>query len=51
MPDVVVPIKDFFDKDLRNAIFHSDYSFYDGEIRLNDPARIYSREETLAITK
>lgn len=50
MPDVVIPIKNIFDKDLRNAIFHSDYSFYEGEVRLNDPSRIYSRQETLSIT-
>lgn len=50
MPDVIVPIKDIFDKDLRNAIFHSDYSFYEGEVRLNDPSRIYSKQETLTIT-
>ncbi len=50
MPDVVIPIKDIFDKDLRNAIFHSDYSFYEGEVRLNDPSRIYSQQQTLEIT-
>jgi hypothetical protein len=50
MPEVIEPIKDVLDKDLRNAVFHSDYSFYDGEIRLNDPPRIYSKQETLAIT-
>lgn len=50
MPEVIEPIKDVLDKDLRNAVFHSDYSFYDGEVRLNDPSKVYSQEETLALT-
>lgn len=50
MPDVIEPINEVLDTDLRNAIFHSDYSFYDGEIRLNDPPKIYTKQETLAIT-
>lgn len=49
-PDVVKPIKEIFDKDLRNGVFHSDYSVDNGQIILTDPNRIYSREETLKLT-
>lgn len=34
MPDVVMPFQDVFDRELRNAIFHSDYALYEGKVRL-----------------
>jgi len=49
MPFVLEPIKDVFDKDLRNAVFHSDYSVYKGEVYITQPQRIYTRGEALAI--
>ena len=33
MPDVVAPMREIWDRDLRNAIFHADYSVYGGEVR------------------
>jgi hypothetical protein len=33
MPDLVTPMQEIWDRDLRNAIFHADYSAYGGEVR------------------
>ena len=38
--------KEFWDKDLRNAIFHSDYSLYGEELRTHNPPKRYSAEDT-----
>lgn len=48
-PFVLEPIKEILDRDLRNAIFHSDYSVNRGEVIINKPQKIYSEEETLAL--
>lgn len=50
MPDVLLPIKDILDRDLRNAVFHSDYAVSFGEVILSDPPRIYSHKEILKLT-
>lgn len=49
MSEVVNPIKDVLDRDLRNAVFHSDYGVNYGEVILPDPPRIYSRSEVLLL--
>lgn len=46
---VTIPIKEVFDRKLRNAVFHADYSVSNGEIYLVDPPTIYHREETLKL--
>jgi hypothetical protein len=33
-PDVMEPIREIWDYDLRNAVFHADYSLYGGEVRI-----------------
>lgn len=50
MEDIVKPVKEVLDKDLRNAVYHSDYAVYKGEVRLSNPDRIISSPETLALT-
>ncbi len=45
--EIVIPIKDAYDRDLRNSIFHADYSFFGSELRTRNPARQYSHEEKL----
>jgi hypothetical protein len=40
-----LPIEEFYDRDLRNAIFHSDYSLINGEVRIRKPLKSYSNEE------
>lgn len=43
---------DFYDKELRNALFHSDYVLYDNEIRLPNTFhnKVYSNEEWVVLT-
>lgn len=38
---------EFFDNNLRNSIFHSDYTVYNNEIRTMNPKRIYMENEWL----
>lgn len=49
MSDSIYPLKDVFDKDLRNAIFHSDYSLYMGEVRIKKPIKTYPNHEIIRI--
>ena len=49
MPAVLEPIKEIIDRDLRNAVFHSDYSASFGEVIINKPRRIYSKTEMLTL--
>jgi len=49
MCNCVFPLKDVFDRDLRNAIFHSDYSLYEGEVRIRKPRKLYSHDEIMEI--
>jgi hypothetical protein len=44
----IFPFYETFDKDLRNAIFHADFTVYKGEVRINlgnSSKKIYTREE------
>jgi hypothetical protein len=45
MPEVMFSFKDIFDRELRNAVFHSDYSLFKGEVRIKNPKRTYSNQE------
>lgn len=45
MPEVISPFVDIFDRNLRNAVFHSDYSLFGDEVRIRDPVRVYSNQE------
>lgn len=38
----LTPLQEIYDRDLRNAIFHSDYCLYNDELRLPRQSRIYS---------
>ncbi len=49
MSNSIYPLKDVFDRDLRNAIFHSDYSLYQGEVRIIKPMKSYSNHEITKI--
>lgn len=47
--NATTPIKEFYDRDLRNAIFHANYSVDNGEVILTDPQKMYSRVRTLVL--
>ncbi len=50
VPQLVDPIKEILDKDIRNAVFHSDFAVaYDASVILNDPPKIYKHEEIMQI--
>ena len=52
MNNCILPFYETFDKDLRNAIFHSDFTIYKGEVRINlrnSSRKIYTKEEMLKI--
>lgn len=47
LPPAMAPLQGLIDRNLRNAIFHSDYSVYEGKVRIFKPMRDYTREEAL----
>ncbi|GGX95747.1 hypothetical protein GCM10007160_24210 [Litchfieldella qijiaojingensis] len=49
IPDAVVPMKEAWDRELRNAIFHADYSLYGPEVRTIRPLRVYSHDEIMTL--
>jgi hypothetical protein len=51
LPSVVTPLKEVWDRDLRNAIFHSDYSVHGPEVRFKKDGHpnVYGEGETLTL--
>ncbi len=50
MSNSVFPFQDAFDRELRNAIFHSDYILYGNEVRLSKAGtKVYSHDEILGL--
>ena len=47
--DVVVPMREAWNPDFRNAIFHADYCLYGSEVRTIRPLKRYDQEEVLTI--
>lgn len=47
LPLTMAPLRGLINRNLRNAIFHSDYSVYEGKVRIFKPTREYTREEAL----
>lgn len=46
IPDLIFPFNDVFNREIRNAISHSDYAIYNGEVRLpKGGGKVYSQEE------
>ena len=41
----LTPLKEIFNKELRNAVFHSDYIIYKDEIRIPSINKVYKRTE------
>ena len=48
LSNVCIPLKDIWNKDLRNAIFHADYALFGGEVRTRNPLRKYSHQDITA---
>jgi hypothetical protein len=51
LPGVVSPMREVWDRDLRNAIFHSDYSVHGPEVRFrkDSHAHAYGHEEIMTL--
>ena len=49
MADVVLPMREAWNRDFRNAIFHADYSLHGPEVRTMRPTRVYSHDETMTL--
>lgn len=45
MPQVAQPLQELWDRDVRNAISHSDYSIYGSEVRILSPSKILAKDE------
>ena len=45
----IQPLVDMFDKELRNAIFHSDYCLYDNQLRLPRSSTVYTIDEIMEV--
>lgn len=45
----IEPLVSIFDKELRNAIFHSDYCLYDDEIRIPSPTKVYKTADVMKL--
>jgi hypothetical protein len=44
-----MPLREVWDRELRNSGFHADYSFHGPELRLLRPVRVYTVEEELRL--
>lgn len=49
MPTVVIPMKEAWNREFRNAIFHADYALYGSEVRTLRPARSYDNDQVMAL--
>ena len=49
LPNVAIPLKEVWDRELRNAVFHSDYIIYGPEVRILNPSRTLSEDEVLTL--
>lgn len=47
MSKSITPIQEIFNKEIRNAVFHSDYIIYKDEFRIPSAGKIYKRIEIL----
>jgi hypothetical protein len=44
-PGVVAPVREVWDRELRNAVFHADYSIHGPETRIPAKGKAYSQDE------
>lgn len=47
LPNLALPLREIWDRNLRNAIFHSDYAIHGWEITVRNPQRVFSHEEIM----
>lgn len=49
LPNVAMPLMEVWDRELRNAVFHSDYVLYGSELRILNPSRTFSEDDVLTL--
>jgi hypothetical protein len=49
LPDAVVPMKEAWNREFRNSIFHADYSLYGAEVRTMRPIRSYDHNAVMTL--
>jgi hypothetical protein len=49
MPEVVTPMKEAWNREFRNAIFHADYSLHGSEVRTIRPLRSYAHDTVMML--
>lgn len=49
LSEILEPIREIWDRDLRNAVVHADYTIHGGETRIPRLGRVYSHEEIQAL--
>jgi hypothetical protein len=47
LPELTRPLRDIWDRTLRNALFHSDYALKGNEVTVRNPMRVYSHEQIM----
>ena len=50
LPEASLPLREIWNRDLRNSIFHADYALFRGEVRTIRPIESYSDREIKTIT-
>jgi len=46
---IIKLLNTFYDRELRNSIFHSDYSVYGSELRLKSPTKVFKHSEIMKL--
>jgi hypothetical protein len=49
IPQVVDPLREIFDRRLRNAVFHADYTLHGGEVRLPREGQRYGHDDVMRL--
>jgi hypothetical protein len=49
IPDVTTPLREIWNRDFRNAIFHADYILYGSDVRTVKPPHTYSHDEVMTL--
>lgn len=49
IPGVATPLHEIWNRDLRNAIFHADYSIHGGVLRTIRPTKSYTHDEVMTL--
>jgi hypothetical protein len=47
LPNLALPLREIWDRDLRNALFHSDYSLRGHDVVTRNPLRVWSHEQVM----